>query len=58
MFVTVRNELLVLTECLLARHIANEMPATASLWQNETISEAKYAELIIHACFVIANNGE
>jgi len=45
--VTVRNVLLVvLTECVLARHLANEMPATASFCQNETITEAKYAALI------------
>ena len=44
---TVRKVLLaVLTGCLLARHLSNEMPATASFWQNETITEAKYTGLI------------
>jgi hypothetical protein len=45
-FVTVRKVLLVLTECLLAQHLANETPATASFWQNEVIIEVKYAGLI------------
>jgi hypothetical protein len=44
MFVTVRNVLLVvLTECLLARHLANETPATVSFWRNETMTDAKQA---------------